>query len=518
MSSVPSSLETVHPVFIRQRDISTESIEAIELCNAITNVIHTSKLVGVQRINNLWRIYLKDKAARIELCVKESIVLGGTRVQLYDQNPMRVYEGGDVSKQQLDKLTIKNLPLSVSNTEITKLLEEKKVILKSAIQYGLVRDKLGQLTSYMSGDRFMYVQPYDTPLPTKQQVGNFQCLILHHGKMVKCAACGKTGHKIGEESCPAKPKCNILAFRGYQHPLSTHYACDLNVFDRSFSSAEHAFLWKMAIELGQVDIAERIHNANHAGIALRISKDIADDQTRWEWEEENTSVMREILTAKVEQCDEFRQCLLENEDKVLVDATSSKLWGSGMSPYITQQCSPDFWPGRNLLGAVLMELANKLTDGGLPVIPDDDSPDDTSLDAGMEEVPSSQKETSSPLKDVPVPQPPTSHPSQEHVASSTLKPVQRDIRHPSTTPGKQHSTEHQNRPRHRTPPEERRPRSVSTPFRRHSVPANKKTVAAKQMDIKTAFINNKRKTPETSPDLKGAKGNAKSHKANLDVP
>ena len=95
------------------------SIEPIELCRAISNVINPSKLQGVQKINNLWRIYIKDKHARVELFIKESIVINGKRIKLYDQNPNRVYESGDVAQQKLDKLTIRNLPLSVSNEEVT---------------------------------------------------------------------------------------------------------------------------------------------------------------------------------------------------------------------------------------------------------------------------------------------------------------------------------------------------------------------------------------------------------------
>lgn len=353
------SIVSVHPLFIRDRDIGNDSIEPMVLCRAITSIISPSKLQGVQIINNIWRIYIKDKPSRLELFIKESIIINGRRVKLYDQNPNRIYEKGDVTQQPLDKLTIRNLPLSVANEEIAKLLQEKNVVLKSSIKYGYLRYETGQLSSFMSGDRYVYVLPFDNPLPRKQIIANCQCLIFHHGKHTLCVACGKPGHKVGDESCPAKPKSSIMSFRGYQHPLSNHYACHLQFSGKEFRSVEHAFFWHMATDLLKPDLAHQILNAKHAGIAKRLSHEIADEQTRWEWEENNIDLMKDLLVAKAHQCQEFRICLVENCGKVFVEATPSKLWGSGLSPYVTEHASPEFWPGRNMLGALLHEVANE---------------------------------------------------------------------------------------------------------------------------------------------------------------
>ena len=55
----------------------------------------------------------------------------------------------------------------------------------SSIKYGCIRDDNGQLTSYKSGDRFVYVEPYDPPLPKQQDIGQLKCLLIHHGTMAK---------------------------------------------------------------------------------------------------------------------------------------------------------------------------------------------------------------------------------------------------------------------------------------------------------------------------------------------
>ena len=52
----------------------------------------------------------------------------------------------------------------------------------------------------------------------------------------------------------------------------------------------------------------------------------------------------------------------ENKGKTLAEATGSRLWGTGMSPFLSQNTAPDYWPGKNLLGAIFTELANELPD------------------------------------------------------------------------------------------------------------------------------------------------------------
>ena len=290
--------------------------------------------------------------------------MNGKSVPLYDQNPYVTYPGLPVQKKMnSDKLTIRNLPLSVSNDEIEKMLVEKSVVLRSPIRYGFIRNEDGELTTYKSGDRYVFVEPFETPLPRQQEIGIFQCLVLHHGKNgPPCRSCGVQGHKPGEDACKAKPKDKILAFKGYQHPLSNHYPSKLSVYDMDFKSLEAAFFYRMATEFDKTQLAEAIKGAKHAGIVKRLSKDIAEDEDRWKWEEDNTQVMVHLLNAKLDQCPEFRQCLIDNAGLVFAEATPSKIWGTGLSPYITECTSAEYWLGRNLLGALLTEMSQQLVD------------------------------------------------------------------------------------------------------------------------------------------------------------
>ena len=82
--------------------------------------------------------------------------------------------------------------------------------------------------------------------------------MIHHGKGVPCPACGQRGHKIGNKECAAQPKEKIDAFRGYKHPLSNHYPCQLDIIQATFKSVEHALFWRMLVEMGKTELAKDV--------------------------------------------------------------------------------------------------------------------------------------------------------------------------------------------------------------------------------------------------------------------
>ena len=353
-----SDILTVEPLFIRDQDIRSSNVIALDICHACTRNRGAGQLEGVQRVNNLWRIYLKSRSARLELFLGKTILINGQQVPLYEQNPFASRQNKPYEPN--DKITIKNVPLSVSNSEFVKMLEENHIELRSPVRYGKIRDLGGGLTEFKNGDRYVYVKPFEPPIPQKQIVASFPCFVIHHGKTTKCVSCETYGHKVGDEICPAKPSEEIYAFKGFRHPLSNHFPCKLSVHESEFRSLEHAYFWRMASEFGKPDLAESIRNCDHAGNVKKMSKEIADDEERWRWEKANPDVMSYLLEAKAKQCDVFKNCLLENKDKVLAEATKSIIWGTGLSPYVTIHTAPNYWPGKNWLGGMLTELTQKL--------------------------------------------------------------------------------------------------------------------------------------------------------------
>ena len=70
--------------------------------------------------------------------------------------------------------------------------------------------------------------------------------------------------------------------------------------------------------------------------------------------------MKDLLEIKATQCLPLHDCLVEHKDHILAEATPSKFWASGLSPFVTENCSPDFWPGQNMLGVLLMEITETI--------------------------------------------------------------------------------------------------------------------------------------------------------------
>ena len=224
-----------------------------------------------------------------------------------------------------------------------------------------MRDEHGGLTSIKNGDRFVYCQPFEPPLPQQQKICGFPCLLFHHGKSSnECKSCNTQGHRAGDERCSARAeKGTIYGFSGYLHPLSNHFMTPIRAFNEEepFKSIEHALFWKMAVDLGLDDLAEKIRNATHAGVVKSLSKEIEETE-RISWEERNMETIKELLIEKARSCQRFKDCLIENKEKILAESTHNKRWGTGLSKWLTECTKPSFWQGNNILGMMLMDISN----------------------------------------------------------------------------------------------------------------------------------------------------------------
>ena len=78
--ALESLTSSVPPLFAKDSDIGTlggTSISPYDMCSAITRTTGLTKLVGVQKISNLWRICLADATTRLEMFVKKHILING---------------------------------------------------------------------------------------------------------------------------------------------------------------------------------------------------------------------------------------------------------------------------------------------------------------------------------------------------------------------------------------------------------------------------------------------------------
>ena len=72
------SNERCEPVFFRQSDYdancesrSDTALTTYDVCMAVSKIVGKSLVDGAQNIRGVWRIYLSDRPARLNLCVKK---------------------------------------------------------------------------------------------------------------------------------------------------------------------------------------------------------------------------------------------------------------------------------------------------------------------------------------------------------------------------------------------------------------------------------------------------------------
>ena len=120
-------------------------------------------------------------------------------------------------------------------------------------------------------------------------------------------------------------------FNGISHPLSNHYlhdwcnkSCKIKYHGKSFKTAEHAWGWYMAYFHGLDDLASEILDQDTPQKVLFLFKKIKKSD-EWLAMEENEMLILQL--AKYNDCDGFKQYLLDNGDCEFIENTRNKKWG-----------------------------------------------------------------------------------------------------------------------------------------------------------------------------------------------
>ena len=201
------------PVFLRSNDvrnIDEKPLAGEELYLSVANTVQKDNIVGIQQIRNLWRIYLNSHDDRVRV-ITDGLVIRGTVAPVHDVNPFT-----RAKEENVTKLTIKDIPLSLSDEVIRAELEAQKYEVKGKI----VRQKLrvnGQLINCLNGDRVVYIRPPSQPLPRKVVfASSFMARIFHLGQpqtVLTCSRCLQTGHHVS--TCNADVRCRRCKESGH---------------------------------------------------------------------------------------------------------------------------------------------------------------------------------------------------------------------------------------------------------------------------------------------------------------
>ena len=149
-------MEMIKPVYLRDNDIQSDKkniVRDFEISISVSKCIDDLKCV--QKDRDLWRLYVGSIDSRHKLLC-EGFELRNLSVKAFDINPFSA--GIHHQNERVLRVTVKGVPLSVDDGEITKMLEKFNVHFTRGIKYEKIRDpETKKMTRILNGNRFVYV-------------------------------------------------------------------------------------------------------------------------------------------------------------------------------------------------------------------------------------------------------------------------------------------------------------------------------------------------------------------------
>lgn len=344
----------VKPVFITERLTSADpTSQALEICKACACVIGEDQVIGAQKLLNHWAIYTKTNSKRLKL-LTNGICVAGRSIFLRDSLPER---------RETEKLIIKDYPMYMDTTILEAKLKELGVKTVCDFRFANIFDHTKKMfTSYRDGNRYVYIEKPEIPLPKKIDIqtseGKESISIKTFHKMQKeiicCTICKIAGHNAGSSLCEHHEKNDAVTIYGNENVLSNFSPCTMDIDGASFMSIEHAFQFSRAKKAGDSDLAEKIQAIKEPWKTKLLAATIEDSEGDYD-------TLKEIVETRTRQDEQFRDSLLETGSEILALAVPDIRWGAGLYSKEATNVNPQFWPGRNLYGQILMYVRNCLS-------------------------------------------------------------------------------------------------------------------------------------------------------------
>ncbi|CAC5380921.1 unnamed protein product [Mytilus coruscus] len=195
----------------------------VEIFKSIGAKVLKQCIKGIQRIREMWRIYMDYEGDRLSLLV-QGLNLRGRQVPLHSQNP---HNPSTLQKDTI-RIKVKNIPLSAENIPLPGQIHRALTLQGCEIQ-GLFREYLridGKLTACETGDRLVISKTLDKPIPRNLPIGKYFGRIFHAGQPEfqnnktgvmeerTCHKCLKPGHMLFQ--CPNDWVCKICKESGHK--------------------------------------------------------------------------------------------------------------------------------------------------------------------------------------------------------------------------------------------------------------------------------------------------------------
>ncbi|VDI05356.1 Hypothetical predicted protein [Mytilus galloprovincialis] len=205
--NIHETLSSVKPVFILETDLFGEVkpspdqyLTHLELYNSIDSCIPKSHLKGLQRVRGMWRIYPDSENDRETLIVKK-LTVHNKLINVYSTNP----KSSEYSSLLYLRVRVKDVPCSADDGQILRAIENEG---KYTV-HKLNRERLrvdGLLTECQTGDRILFCDQLEKPLPRFIRIGKYIAMVFHKDQMPSTKdnhdnLCKLPGHK--QADCPS---------------------------------------------------------------------------------------------------------------------------------------------------------------------------------------------------------------------------------------------------------------------------------------------------------------------------
>ena len=143
--------------------------------------------------------------------------------------------------------------------------------------------------------------------------------------------------------------------------FSNFQTCNIVYKGLSFKTTEHAFMWEKARHFGDVQSCIEVLNAATPADAKSIGRKVKGFNADV-WTKVSEGYMFEVNLAKYTQNPNLKKHLLDTGTLTIVEANGKPdlIWSCGLYSNDPRIEDSSKWPGKNLLGKVLMEIREKL--------------------------------------------------------------------------------------------------------------------------------------------------------------
>ena len=156
--------------------------------------------------------------------------------------------------------------------------------------------------------------------------------------------CYSTAMTKPEQGTNGETKEAVYFYTPKHYVLDNFSAYQVNIWGKTFATAEHAYQWKKYL-ISDPELAAEIFFAKSPYEVKKLA-DAHKEEVSEEFREEKVTIMEQILRAKAQQHLKVRETLLESGDKDIVEnSPTDSFWGIGPNG-----------TGNNTLGNLWMKI------------------------------------------------------------------------------------------------------------------------------------------------------------------